>query len=96
MSETVNGARVEGAGAKQILDVARGLAERNRQLEEALATRVVIEQAKGVLMERYGIDADAAFALIRRGARNDRIRVRDLAAAVVGSRATPESIAEGL
>ncbi len=39
------------------------------QLEGALGSRVVIEQAKGVISERDGINVDAAFAIIRNFAR---------------------------
>jgi hypothetical protein len=75
--------------------VAMTLLERNRQLQQALESRVVIEQAKGVLAERFAIAPDDAFQLLRRGARNHRIRVHDLAARVVATRETPEEI-EGL
>jgi AmiR/NasT family two-component response regulator len=72
--------------------VAMTLLERNRQLQQALESRVVIEQAKGVLAERFDMAPDEAFQLLRRGARNHRIRVHDLAARVVATRETPEEI----
>jgi AmiR/NasT family two-component response regulator len=72
--------------------VAMTLLERNRQLQQALESRIVIEQAKGVLAERFYMAPDEAFQLLRRGARNHRIRVHDLAARVVASRETPEEI----
>jgi AmiR/NasT family two-component response regulator len=72
--------------------VAMTLLERNRQLQEALESRVVIEQAKGVLAERFHMAPDEAFQLLRRGARNHRVRVHDLAARVVATCETPEEI----
>jgi GAF domain-containing protein len=53
------------------------------QLQYALDHRVVIEQAKGVLMEREGLDQRAAFELLRKRARASRQRVVDLAKRVV-------------
>ena len=52
------------------------------QLEGALARRATIERAKGILMERHGIDDRAAFELLRVHARTERRRVVDVAAAV--------------
>ena len=49
------------------------------QLEGALESRVIIERAVGVLMERHGIDAVTAFERLRQAARDSRRRVRDLA-----------------
>ena len=52
----------------------------------------MIEQAKGVLCERYSIDADQAFQILRRGARSNRMRIHDLAASVIASRTTPPEL----
>ncbi|GAA2258610.1 transcriptional regulator [Streptomyces ruber] len=52
------------------------------QLRTALETRIVIEQAKGVLAERLGTDVEEAFARLRRHARSRRNRLSDLAALV--------------
>lgn len=53
------------------------------QLQRALDSRVVIEQAKGVLAERSGLDMADAFAALRRYARTERLLLSDVAADVV-------------
>jgi AmiR/NasT family two-component response regulator len=68
------------------------LLQRNLQLQQALDSRVVIEQAKGVLAERYRIGTDEAFDLLRRSSRNQRMRIHALAVAVVSSHETPAEI----
>jgi GAF domain-containing protein len=49
------------------------------QLQQALDSRSLIEQAKGVLMERRGLDQQTAFELLRRQARSTRRRLQDIA-----------------
>ncbi|MBC3192250.1 GAF and ANTAR domain-containing protein [Pseudonocardia sp. C8] len=53
------------------------------QLQTAVTSRVVIEQAKGVLGERIGMDPEQAFQVLRRYARRHNRRLTDLARAVV-------------
>jgi ANTAR domain len=57
--------------------------ERIRQLETALESRVVIEQAKGRLAERFELGVDDAFELLRTSARSGRMPLHTLAQAVV-------------
>jgi hypothetical protein len=78
---------------ERLVELTSVLAERGAQLQQALDSRIVIEQAKGILMERYRVDADAAFAILRRAARSNRIRLRDLAERVVSQPETPPEIA---
>jgi hypothetical protein len=51
----------------------------NEQLQTALNSRVIIEQAKGKLAERLGLDMDQAFNLLRDQARACNRRLSDLA-----------------
>ncbi|WP_239377087.1 MULTISPECIES: GAF and ANTAR domain-containing protein [unclassified Frankia] len=53
------------------------------QLQHALTSRVLIEQAKGVLAERGTLDMAQAFNLLRRHARNTNTRLTDLARGIV-------------
>jgi len=54
-----------------------------RQLREALISRVVIEQAKGVLAAERGVPVSEAFEMLRRYARSRGVTVRAVAVAVV-------------
>jgi AmiR/NasT family two-component response regulator len=53
------------------------------QLQAALNSRVLIEQAKGVLAERLRVDLADAFTMLRSSARNHNRRLSDLAQAIV-------------
>src|SRR5919206_2479509 len=77
---------------ERLADLVVALADENANLQRALDTRVVIEQAKGVLAERFDVDVHEAFRLLRASARSNRIRLHDLAARVVESRETPPEI----
>ena len=53
------------------------------QLHGALNSRIVIEQAKGVVAQRHGVDVDTAFERLRAHARSHRLRLAELARDVV-------------
>lgn len=55
----------------------------NEQLSHALNSRIVIEQAKGVVAERSGLDMTEAFAVLRTTARSENRRLVDVAREVV-------------
>ena len=60
----------------------------NEQLQTALNSRVVLEQAKGVLAQRGNLDMERAFAALRRYARDHNLRLTDVASAIA-DRALP-------
>jgi hypothetical protein len=70
--------------------------ERAEQLQHALSSRISVEQAKGILGERLGLDMDGAFALLRYAARGERIKLHELAQAVVDNDETPEAVIRAL
>jgi hypothetical protein len=67
----------------------RGRAE---ELQHALSSRIVVEQARGVLAERLGLDVEGAFSVLRGAARSERVKVQDLARTVVKNKDTPQTI----
>ncbi|HEY0485740.1 MAG TPA: ANTAR domain-containing protein [Mycobacteriales bacterium] len=76
---------VRPARAAEELDETARLRIAVHQLEHALAARVVVEQAIGVLAERAGTVPRAAFEELRRVARSRGRKVHDLAREVVAS-----------
>ncbi|RSN05430.1 ANTAR domain-containing protein [Amycolatopsis roodepoortensis] len=56
---------------------------RAEQLQYALDHRLPIEQAKGILAERYQIDVDAAFELLRSFCRNNNMKIHDVARTLI-------------
>jgi PAS domain S-box-containing protein len=65
---------------------ARDKAELTAQLQYALNSRVLVEQAKGVLMEREGVDAERALELLRRRARSSERKLVDVARELLARR----------
>src|ERR1700742_365778 len=59
------------------------LSEKVEQLESALERRAVIERAKGIIMERHGVDEREAFERLREHARSGGRRVVEIAQAVL-------------
>lgn len=61
------------------------------QLQHALETRGVIEQAKGVLIAREGCDAEAAFDILRRASQRENRKVAVIAAEIVSRAQHPSA-----
>lgn len=76
----------------RLLAVTHATYERRAQLEHALQSRVAIEQAKGVIAERYGLEPDEAFERIRRAARTNRMKLRDLVDGIKPGEPTPPAL----
>jgi GAF domain-containing protein len=55
----------------------------NDQLNHALNSRILIEQAKGMVSERNHLDMEQSFAVLRTHARNHNLRLLDLAAQII-------------
>jgi GAF domain-containing protein len=68
-----------------------GLDDVTQDVQQALDGRIVIEQAKGVLMVQAGVDAGVAFALLVRRAEEDRVTLTALARSVVEQAARTRS-----
>jgi GAF domain-containing protein len=63
----------------------------NEQLSHALTSRIVIEQAKGVIAERSGVDMAEAFSRLRRYARSNQLRLTDVAQTAVDGTLDPSA-----
>lgn len=64
-----------------------------RHLHDALASRAVIEQAKGMVMLRYGCNADAAFSALASWSQGANVKLRLIAAAMVSAISSGEPVA---
>ncbi len=64
-------------------------ARRASTLQTAVSSRHVIGMAQGIAMERYGIDQHQSFELLRRLSSTTNVKLRDVAAQIVQTRAIP-------
>jgi GAF domain-containing protein len=77
------------AAAIVSVDAHRSTAKLARDLAEAMRSRAVIEQAKGILMADNRIDGDAAFEKLAQLSQHANIKLRDLAQRLVDERTAP-------
>lgn len=61
----------------------REIEDRVKNLEESLATRKVVERAKGVLMDKYKLTEQEAFRRIQKLSMNNRKSMKDVAEAIL-------------
>jgi hypothetical protein len=85
----VGGARLGGLIQERAIRRGEVLTE---QLQGALNSRVVIEQAKGALAQAKGVSVDEAFASLRTYARNHNQRLTDVAHTIVAHPATADQL----
>ena len=64
----------------------------NEQLQSALTTRIIIEQAKGVVAERSGLDMEGSFLRLRTHARSHNLRLVDVAQAIIDGTLADDSL----
>ncbi len=64
----------------------------NQQLQHALNSRIVIEQAKGMVAQREGLNMEQAFSALRAYARNQNLRLVDVAEAVISGSLAPSAL----
>ena len=60
------------------------------QLGDAIDTRDLIGQAKGILMERFGVDEGQAFRVLTRVSQNSHRKLRDVASELTRTRRLPD------
>jgi AmiR/NasT family two-component response regulator len=80
----------------RLVELNAHLSEKTRQLETALESRIVIEQAKGIIAGRHAVDVQTAFDVLRRAARSNRLNLHQLAQRVIGESETPGEVARYL
>jgi GAF domain-containing protein len=70
--------------------VALANARQEASLWQAIDARKLVGQAQGILMERFGIDSDQAFAVLRRYSQDNNIKLRDVAQRLIDTRRLPD------
>jgi GAF domain-containing protein len=78
----------------QHASVALAVAKREKGLRQAIDARHLIGQAQGILMERYGLNADKAFAVLRRYSQDNNVKLRVVAERIISTRRLPGASAD--
>jgi GAF domain-containing protein len=73
----------------QHASIALATAQREEGLRMAIDARHLIGQAQGILMERFAIDAEPAFAVLRRYSQDHNLKLRAVAQYVIDTRRLP-------
>ena len=68
----------------------KALADENSSLTEQLATRKLVDRAKGILMDRHGLSEGDAFRFVQKSAMDSRTPLAEVAQSVVDGQLLPE------
>jgi len=71
--------------------VAVATARHEQTLAQAVDARKLVGQAMGILMERYGLDDDRAFAILKRYSQDTNTKLRDVAQQLIDTRKLPRT-----
>jgi GAF domain-containing protein len=74
----------------QHASLALATARREEGLKIAVDARHLIGQAQGMLMERYGLNAEQSFAVLRRYSQDNNIKLKEVAESLISTRQLPE------
>lgn len=83
-------ARAEGQALAAHVAVAFVAALEIEGLNTALVNRTIIGQAEGILMERFGIDGDRAFHVLRRVSSHTNLKLAQVATELIETRQLPD------
>ncbi|HUP71767.1 MAG TPA: GAF and ANTAR domain-containing protein [Acidimicrobiales bacterium] len=105
MSQAMNLSAADVALAQALADVAsiaimqdaanRNATTRELQLQHALDSRIIIEQAKGMIAEHESVNMNTAFTLIRTFARNHNLALTEAAAELVEGNLSADALTQG-
>jgi response regulator NasT len=83
--------RLDARLLRGAVDVAMRRFKEHADLKVLMDRRGLVERAKGILMERYGLDEGAAFEMLRREARSSNLRIAEAAGRILeGHRLLPK------
>jgi hypothetical protein len=92
--ESAKSYALQVANAMESVEAYRATANLAHGLNEAMKSRAVIEQAKGILMAEKRVDPDAAFAMLTEMSQHANIKLRDVAARIVADRSARANTGE--
>ena len=70
--------------------IALASARQEDSLQQAIEARTLIGQAQGILMERFDLDEESAFKVLRRHSQNTNLKLNEVARILVNSRTLPK------